>query len=143
MTKKRRISLFYIIYFSAVLLAVIGIVFGMFWLRGILAEYEGSVPDRAAEAVFEKYYLSGNFDSLAKMTHDESSFEDSKTVADYLQEQYGDKELTYNSVSSGEEDVVKYIVKSGDYKISAFTLKKSGATTKRGFDLYTEDKFEV
>lgn len=140
---KRRFSLFYIIYFSLVAIAVIGIIIGMSWLRGVLSEYEDSRPEYVAEEVFEKYYKAGNFEELAQLTYDESSFDDVDTVAKFLQDQYGDAELAYNSVSSGEEDVLKYIVKAGDYKISAFTLKRSGETTKRGFELYTEDSFEV
>lgn len=140
---KRRFPLFYIIYFSVIAVAVIAIIIGMGWLKGLLAEYENAQPDYVAEDVFNKYYKSGSFDLLAELTYDEASFDDVDTVAGFLTEQYGDAELTYNSVSSGEEGVLKYIVKSGDYKISSFTLKKSGEKTKRGFDLYTEDSFEV
>lgn len=142
MTKKR-IPVFYIVYFALVFLALIGIVAGMIWLNGILEEYEGSRPEYVAEKVFEKYYKSGDFSELAKASYDDDSFESIDSVADFLKNQYGNAELTYTSVSSGDTDVMKYIIKSGDYKISSFTLKKSGETTDRGFDLYTEDSFEV
>lgn len=142
MTRKR-IPLFYIIYFSLVTIAVIAIVVGMGWLKGILGEYENAQPHHVANDVFEEYYKSGDFNKLSEIAYDEASFDGVETVAEFLREQYGESKLTYNSVSSGEEGILKYIVKSGDYKISAFTLKKSGEKTRRGFDLYTEDSFEV
>lgn len=142
MTKKR-IPIFYIVYFFLVLLALGGIAFGMIWLNGLLAEYESSRPEYVADAVFEKYYKSGDFSKLAEVTYDEDSYNSIESITAFLNEQYGDTELTYTSVSSGDTDVLKYIIKAGDYKISSFTLKKSGETTERGFAFYTEDSLEV
>ena len=142
MTKKR-LPVFYIVYLSLVVVAIVGILLGMNWLKGYLAEYESARPDYVAQDVFEEYYTSGNFDKLADITYNSDSFDSVEAVAGFLNEQYGEAELSYNSVSSGDEDVLKYIVKSGDYKISSFTLKKSAETTERGFALYEADSFEV
>ncbi|MBE6709161.1 MAG: hypothetical protein E7578_07975 [Ruminococcaceae bacterium] len=143
MSAKKRFPLFYKIYFAVIAVAVVAIVFGMFWLKGYLAEYESSQPYIVADDVFEKYYSSNDFSELVGLTYDEDSFESPEVITEHLQKSYGDCELTYTSVSSGEKGILKYIVKAGDKKISSFTLKESDKTTERGFKLYTQNTFEV
>lgn len=143
MASRKRLPTFYRFYFGIILVVLMAIVVGMIWLTGLLSEYEGSQPYNVADEVFDKYYLSENYETLAKITHDESLFDSSDAVAKYLAQNYAKDTLSYTSVSSGDENVIKYIVKSGDKKISSFTLKKSGETTERGFELYEEDSFEV
>ncbi len=143
MASRKRLPTFYRVYFGVILVVLMAIVVGMIWLTGLLSEYESAQPYNVADEVFEKYYLSGDFGTLADMTHDEKSFDTADAVAKQLSANCAKDTLSYTSVSSGDSNILKYIVKSGDVKISSFTLKKSGETTDRGFDLYVEDSFEL
>lgn len=143
MSEKKSFPLFYAIYFGVLFVAVIAVVVGLGWLRGYLAEYESAQPIHIAEQVFDMYFKSRDFELLVQKTDTSDRLEAPAAVAEYLHSQYDTAELTYNSVTSDDSDSVKYIVKTGDYKIASFTLKKSGEKTRRGFDYYEPDKFEI
>lgn len=143
MSVKKRLPLFYKVYFIAIAVALAGIAFGLFWLRGYLAEYEGAQAYHVAEKVFDRYYSGKDFSELVDITYDKDSFESPEIIAEHMRKSYGDSELTYTSVSSGKEGILKYIVKAGEVKISSFTLKESDETTERGFAQYIQDSFEI
>lgn len=143
MSEKKSFPVFYAVYFGVLFVAVIAVVIGLGWFRGWLAEYESAQPVHIADQVFDMYFKSKNFDLLVQKTDTSDRLEDPATVASYLHSQYDSAELTYNSVTASDDSTLKYIVKNGDYKIASFTLKKSGETTRRGFEYYEPDKFEI
>ena len=143
MRTKKKFPVFYKIYFVFIALVVAGAAFGALWLHGYLQSYEDAQAYHVANAIFDEYYSSKDFNKIAEVTHDKDSFEGHDVVAKYFRNQYGDSEITYSSVSSGEEGILKYIVKAGDVKISSFTLKKTGEITEDGFDVYAKNTFEL
>ncbi len=143
MSRKRKLPVFYRIYFVCIAVFVLALVIGLIWLRGYLADYESAQPKYVAEEVFEKYYKTKDFDTIAAGADPSTTFEDIDVIAEYLHSQYDDDELTYSSVTTDDDSKLKYIVKSGDLKISSFILKKSGEKSKKGFDLYALDSFEI
>lgn len=135
----KNIPLFYKIFVPVLLVAIIAAGVGIVILNDILADYEAVQPKHVADTVFEKYYLSRNFEALAEKCTTES-FETPETVAAYLHEKYGDAEMSCTSGSSAN-GLPTYIVKVGDYKISSFTLKESAEKNSRGWTQYEEGEF--
>lgn len=143
MTEKKRFPLFYSIYFGVIAVALIALFIGLGRLRTYLGEYESVQPVHVADTVFETYFESRNFELLVQKIDSSDRLENAETIAQFLHEEYDDVELTYSSVFAGDENTVKYIVKTGEYKIASFTLVKNGEKTKHGFEYYSPDGFEV
>lgn len=136
----KRIPLFYKIFVPVLLVFVIAAAVGVWYLNGVLADYEAIQPKHAADAIFQKYYLSRDFSALAEKSAAGTSFESAETVAEYLTEKYAEAEMSCTSGMS-EDGLPTYIVKVGDYKISSFTLKESAEKTDRGWTQYEEGDF--
>lgn len=134
----KKLPLFYKIYFTAIALVLVAAVIGLWWLWGVLRDYEDSQPKHVADAIFEKYYTSGDFSALAAKCAEDNPFESADAVAKYLNEHYKGAEMTCTS-GAMKDGAPTYIVKVGDYKVSSFTLKQKGNDS----DLYEEGTFEV
>ena len=137
---EKKFPLFYKIYFIVLAFAILAAGVGIWWLNGFLADYEAVQPKHAAEAIFEKYYKSRDFEALAKKCAAGGSFESAENVAKYLHENYDNAEMTCTSGAS-KDGTPTYIVKVGDYKISSFTLREMKEKTSRGWEQYEEGDF--
>jgi hypothetical protein len=140
-TQKKKFPLFYKIYFIIIALVVAASVIGLWWLWGVLRDYEDSQPKHVADAIFEKYYTSGDFTALAAKCAEGNPFESASAVAKYLNENYKDAEMTCTS-GAMKNGLPTYIVKVGDYKVSSFTLKEKEKNS-RGWEMFEEGTFEV
>ena len=138
--EKKKFPLFYKVYFVVLALAIVAAAVFLWWLNGFLADYEASQPKHVADEVFEKYYKSGDFESLAKKCVDTGSFEGADAVAAYLHGEYDGKDMTCTTGAS-KDGTPTYIVKVGDEKISTFTLRESEKKTSRGWETYEEGDF--
>lgn len=149
MIKKRKLSIFYIVFFLLFICACAALKIGLEKLDIYLLEYESSQPKYLAEEVFSKYYKSYDFESLINLSGSNVSiYEDTNTLAKYLHKKYDGCNITYKSSMTGNNDsyknnILKYAVKAGDNKISEFTLKKGTKTTDKGFELYEIDAFKL
>lgn len=139
---KKKLPLFYKIYFCVVAVLLIACVIGVWWLNGFLADYEAAQPKRVADGIFEKYYKSGDFSLLASRCSEDNPFESAEAVRAYLTEHYAGADMVCTSGAS-KGGAPTYIVKVGEYKISSFTLKESEKKTARGWEMYEEGDFEV
>lgn len=140
--RKKKLPLFYKIYFSVIAVALIAAVVGIWWLNGFLADYEAAQPKHVADEIFEKYYRSGDFTLLASKCSASNPFESTEAVRSYLESRYAGADMICTSGAS-KDGAPTYIVKVGDYKISSFTLKESTEKTPRGWEMYGEGDFEV
>ena len=141
-TAKKKLPLFYKIYFVALALALVAAVIFIWWLNGFLEDYEEAQPKHVADAIFEKYYKSGDFSLLAEKCAESNPFESAEAVGAYLRENYAGAEMSCTTGAS-KNGAPTYIVKVGDYKISSFTLKEREDKTSRGWETYEEGDFEV
>ena len=138
---KKKLSLFYKIYFIVIALVLVAAVIGLWWLHGVLRDYEDSQPKHVADEIFAKYYTSGDFAALASKCVESNPFESADAVAKYLNDHYKGAEMTCTS-GAMKDGMPTYIVKVGDYKVSSFTLAEKEKNS-RGWEMYKEGTFEV
>jgi len=144
MKKKRRISIFYIVFILFLIIACITLNIGLNALESYLTDYESSQPIYLAEEIFNKYYKNCDFETLITLSGNTiSEFESTNTLAKYLHEKYDGKKITYHSSIVDKNDVLKYTVKFENNTISEFTLKKGDKTTENGFNLYEQNTFKL
>ena len=145
MTKQRRhFPVFYCIYFLFIGLFLVGLYLGLGVVREYLADYEDAQPQYKAEAVFRELYNDRDYSKIIEICAPQTTeFENTDAVARYLVEFTAGKEITYNSITTGLESTLKYIVKADGVKFSAFTLTKGTKTTPKGVPLYELDKVEL
>ncbi len=140
----KRIPLFYCIYFAILLFLILAIHISMIFVNDYLADYEAAQPEYEAQRVFDAYYGKEGFTALLERSAPAlTPYETKDAVQRYLNEFTADKEITYSEITTGLDSSIRYIVKAGDIKFSAFTLKQSKKTTEKGFPLYEVDTFEL
>lgn len=138
----KKISPFYIVYFTivAVFLIVLISLLGVF--RGYLEDYENAQPIHVVERIMKEYFSDNSLEKVIDEFAAEITDEAKKAeLSSYLQSIYtGD--FTYNSTSVGEGDL-KYSVSCNGKRVATFSLKESGETSKNGFTIYTLDKITL
>lgn len=144
MKSTKRFPLFYCIYFLCIALFLTALYVSLGVVREYLADYESAQPQYEAQRVFDKYYSAGSYTGLLEICDaNYSEFEKADAVISYLNDYTKDKEITYNSISSGLDSDIKYIVKADGVKFSSFTLTTSDITTPKGVPLYTLKEAEL
>lgn len=144
MNGKKRLPVFYIIYFSLIAIFLIALFIGLRVVRTYLADYETALPQYEAERIFETYYAAGDYSALLEQTEVSiSSLETKEDLLAWLRTCTAGKTITYSSITTGLDGTIKYIVKADDVKFSAFTLRESGKTSEKGFTLYEADTFTL
>lgn len=142
--KSFKIPVFYAVYALLVALSLAAVSVGAKLLWDRLDDYERSLPKYVAESVFKEYFSKRDFALLAEKAGVEiSRFEDVSHFEKYMQTKTDGQEMAYHEVSAGLGDIKKYVVTSGEQKISDFTLKKSKNKSEKGFDLYELDKINL
>ncbi len=121
---KKRISLFYIIYFSLILLFAVSLTVFLIWLNSWVSDYNKTLPETVSENFFDSTFKSLDTDKIISMSETRTSeFETEKELKEYLEERFKEP-LSYTSVSTNDENVKKYIVKSGEDKVASFELTR-------------------
>ena len=145
-TKKKKvrktIPVFYIIYFSLVIIFLIALFFALKAVKIKLAEYEDSRPYHVADAVMEDYFKPGDAEKLMRAAgYAENVYED-RSVAEGVVEGFleGDPQY-YEVVSSSDEK--KYAVSSGELKFANFTIVPSGERDAADYDIWRLDSIEL
>ncbi len=120
-------SLFYRLYFSALAVFALLLIGGLIALHSFLASYNETIPETVSARWFEELFASDDMTALIRASGlSASEFETEERFSAYLSDILHENELTYTAISSGSDaDIKKYIVKSGEYKLADFTLKKA------------------
>lgn len=142
---KHGFPVFYTIYFTFIALFVIAVGFGLYYLRGILCEYEDVQPKYAADAIYNEHFATPSITHLMEISGAEyTTFESEDAVVKYLDEQLEGKEITYAESSvKGEGNVRSYNVFCDGTRFGVFTLKESGTTTEHGFATWELDEVRL
>lgn len=127
--KKKKIRIFYPIYFL-LMIAAVGAVFVVCdMIRENLKAYEASLPKYVAEDVAEMF-LSKDFERVyAYQDPAEFAGEDAKTYAEYMTRFTENGELTWGESYSTNEDEMVYAVRLDGKRLFEFTLTRSGPET--------------
>ena len=143
MTKKRRKkksifrSTFYRIYFALVILCIVGIVFGVRWLNGLLADYESAQPKYVADEV-GRLFETSDFEAIYEVDTSAAQFAggDKALYTQELGELTRGGEVAWEASYSPSEDERRYSVTVDGERFATFSLVPSGETTARGNRLW-------
>lgn len=138
--KKKSIlkSRFYQIYFALVAVALIGIVVGTAWLKGVLRDYESAQPVYVAQDV-AKLFEESDYRALYALdtSAQQVSEGDEAFYVDSMNALAAGKDVAWSEVFSTDADVKKYNVTLDGERFATFSLVPSGTTTPRGNRLWT------
>ena len=138
--KKKSIfkSRFYQIYFALVGVALIAILIGTAWLRGVLKDYESAQPVYVAQDV-AKLFESGDYERIYDVDSSAAQIADGDKAfyLESMREIAAGKAVEWSEAFSTEEDERKYNVTLDGERFASFTLVPSGKTTARGNRLWT------
>ena len=123
-SKKRRLKLFYPIYFSRLIAAIAGILVVSSMLAETLEAYEASLPKYVAEDVAQMF-MDRDFEKVYSY-QDPAQFanEDAATYAEYMRQFTEGGELTWGESYSSGEDVKVYAVRLNGKRLFEFKLEK-------------------
>ncbi len=145
MARKKKMAAFWKVYIAFCVLFVMALGGWLYFLLGWLGDYEAAQPKYVAEATFERYFEPFDAESYVKMCSEAgTTLETDENIANYLKELTRGKLLTYKRVSSGMEDIYKYVVLCGsdDVKFASFTLVQDKDAVGR-FKTYKAEDFAV
>lgn len=142
-SKRKKPSVFYVIYFSFIALFILTLTVGLVLLHGILEEYELSQPKYTAEDIFSEHFMTPDLSELidtAGKTY--TLFEPKDKVTDILAGHIKEP-ITYSETASPNKELKLYNVYSGKDRFASFSLKKSRETTAHGFRKYELDSITL
>lgn len=139
----KRISWFYLIYFSMILLTIVLVIAGMGVVRNRLAEYEAAQPKYVAAQVFSRYFEPIDYDRLLADAEYDDAGVAPEFLAEYLASEIGEEALTYATGSSNDPREIKYIVKAGSKQLAAIALNVSDRMTEHGYETYDFSHVEL
>ena len=140
---RKRISRFYLVYFSVTIIAIVIIIMGVGVIRNRLAEYEAAQPKYVAAEVFARYFDPIDYDKLLADAEYDAAGVASEFLVEYLASEIGEAELTYAAGSSNDPSELKYIVKAGSKQLAAIALNVSDKTTEHGYETYDFSRVEL
>lgn len=118
--------IFYTLYVMMILVAAVGMWFGLGWVENWLVDFEASQPDAKCQEVFDQYFADPDWKQVYDLLDSEATANMSKDAfADYMAQKIGDGELTYSKTSAGLSGGRKFILRLDGKNIGTFTLTNS------------------
>ena len=127
-------STFWKIYISAVVLFLVLLVAGLFWLNNWLKEYEASQPEQIVKTIIDNYLSEENVYGLKDVCSLKiSDYETAETVNKAFSEIVNGRTLTaVSSAKKAENCDISYVVKADDDKLLYLFLKrKDGVSSEK------------
>ena len=116
--------IFYTFYCMFILIFCAATFLGLNWLHGWLTDYEAAQPTVKSQEVFDQLFANPNWSQLYDAAGiQDTAYEGKDVVVAYLEENYGNSQMTYLETSAGLSGDKKYIVKADDKKVATFTLE--------------------
>ncbi len=141
---KKKLSRFYIVYFSLLILFSASLIIFLAWLNGAVSRYNESLPETVSERFYSDTFKTKDIGKISEYVTDlTNDFETDADLVEKISEIFAE-EMSYTSVSSGDDGVEKYIVKSGAVKTAEFSLEKDsdGNWAVKNVKIYLPDKYE-
>ena len=141
--KKKKQSLFYPIYFSVLLLAIVAILVVCGRLTPYLADFEKSNPKYAADDAmrfFSQGDMSGFYESASD---DQFNYEDRDDYIAWLSSYIEGGTFTYREVRSADDGMKKYEVSMKGEPFGAFYLREVPNSTAYGFSTWEYDHLDA
>ncbi len=141
--KKRSVSIFYIVYFTLIVLFLAGLFYGLAVFKEYLAGYENSRPIHTMEQVVDDYFLTEDKAPLLERSGFEiSEYCTKEAVVTYLGEVIDEENFQYFN-NGGNDKELFYSVVSNELKIANVTLSLSDEPDAEGFPVYTLGGIEL
>ena len=144
--KKKRLKVFYPIYFSLVILAIAAICVLCGRLKPFLADYELSNPKYAAEEG-ARYFENADaetFYRFALEAHPELfQYEDKQSYIDWISALTQGGSFEYKLAYSPDPSIQKYNVKLNGEKFGSYSLREIPNSTEYGFSTWAFDSLET
>ena len=124
-SKKPRLGtvIFYILYFTMVIAALVGIFSLMGPLEDWLTRYQASQPEEKCAEVFSELFEDPDWAAIYDLSGTgDTVYEGRDAYAAYMEALVGNTGLTYSETSAGLSGNHKYIVRCGGKKVAVFTL---------------------
>lgn len=122
---KKKLSLFTIVYLSCVAFSIIAIAIFLLWLKGWVSDYNERIPETVSQKFFDSTFKNLDADRIIEMSGIKPcEFETNDDLKAHISKSFDN--ATFTSIATGNDDIKKYIVKSGEYKTAEFTLEKDG-----------------
>lgn len=136
--RQRRFPVFYIVYFTFIVLFIGAVSVGLVVLNSILAEYESVQPKYKAEEIFEEYFAKPDIAELIGMSSTKyAAFESEDKIIEYLSSQIKDKEITFSESSVKDEGGNRaYNVLCGGARFAVFSIGETEEKSAHGFTLF-------
>ena len=132
---KRTIPIFYIVYFTLIIVFLIALFFALKAIKIKLAEYEASRPYHVADAVMEEYFKPGDAEKLMEASgYVANEYEDASVPVGVVEGFLAGDPQYYAVASSSDEQ--KYAVSSGELKFATFTIAPSGERDAADYDIW-------
>ncbi len=136
MKSTKRVSIFYIIYFSLIVLFVAGLFTGLYYLKNYLKGFEDSRPIHTVEAVVDEYFLSEDKTVLLeKSAFEIPEFSSENDVIEYLDTVIVEEDVQFYSIG-GDDKTLLYSVVSNNLKIATVTIELLDEPNEGGFPVY-------
>ena len=138
--KAKRISSFYIFLLVLVILVLVGTEIGKSHLENLLEAYENSQYKYVAEDFLDTHFIPGNGEALAKLFNTQiSKMETEESAAKALSALTEGTEFSLQSVSTGLNNAIEYVIKCDGKRFASLKLKESAQTDSYGFTHYEID----
>lgn len=136
--KTKKFPLFYIFLLLLVAAVLILTEVGKSYLTDVLYEYENAQYKYVAENFLDTHFTAGDGKALAELFSTQiSEMEDHERVAAVFDELTEGKTFSLQSVSTGLDETIEYVIKCDDKRFATLRLAKSDSVTEHGFALYT------
>ena len=142
-------SLFWKIYFGALILFAVALIAGVVILLTYLSAFEKSQPIHPAREAFQEYFASGDFEKALKKANFAVGEKEKLSHAVKAMEKTFDKEKMEFYAVGVEKGVAKFNVITSDenkdsfIKVATIFLKKDNKTDFYGFSPYQLDALEI
>lgn len=134
---KKPFPLFYIIYFTLVIIAVMGIFWAVSFVDTLLFEYESIQPKYKAEEIFSEYFKDPDIASLLDLSGDTYAvFESRERVLEHISSQIKRDSITYTESIKNEKGEPTYNVYSDGVRFATFSLVEGETATEHGFKFF-------
>ena len=141
--KNKRFPVFYTIYFTLIVLFIVGLFTGLIFLNDYLEAYENTRPWHAMERVMNEYFLTDDKSPLLlKSGYSVPKYSSISDVLAYLGDAIDPDDIAYYKTSSDETKTV-YNVVSKDLKIASVELTLGEKGEKEPFAEYELSKLSL
>ena len=139
----RRGSLFYLFYFSLIILFFVALFFALETVKSKLSDYEASRPYNYINKIMTEWFEPGDAEKIIeKSGYGINPFEKREDVVS-LVEGFLEEGAEYYPITSADKNVLRYAVKAGDLKFAEIDMALTGERDSAGYGVWDLSKIDL